>query len=135
MLALGIGGGLALIVARIATPGRAVLEQLIILPLYVTPLLTAITWSWLGLPQGGIVNRVAGGARSAAAGQSAFRVGHHLRGRAGVCAGRLPADRRLAADHGSGPGGLRPDSRRHRARGLIRITLPLVLPAALGAAL
>src|SRR5207245_1279234 len=131
LLALGIGGGLALIVARIATPGRAVLEQLIILPLYVTPLLTAITWSWLGSPQGGIVNRVAG-----ALGLPPLVNLHSASGIIFVAAlayapvaflligGALrtmdPALEDCARIHGA------------TARvGLIRITLPLVVPAAL----
>jgi iron(III) transport system permease protein len=57
--AIALGGGLALILVRIATPGRALLEQIVILPLYVTPLLTAIAWSWLGSPRGGLINLAA----------------------------------------------------------------------------
>ncbi len=56
LLAVAVGGGLALILARINTPGRAVLGQLVTLPLYITPLLTAIAWSWLGSPRGGLIN-------------------------------------------------------------------------------
>lgn len=52
-----IGGGvLALILARTNIPGRALLSQLVTVPLYVTPLLTAIAWSWLGSPTGGLIN-------------------------------------------------------------------------------
>jgi iron(III) transport system permease protein len=51
-----VGGGLAVALVRIATPGRRVLEQLVILPLYLTPLLTAIAWSWLGTPRAGLIN-------------------------------------------------------------------------------
>ncbi|MBI1778383.1 MAG: iron ABC transporter permease [Proteobacteria bacterium] len=56
ILAVTLGGALALILARIDTPGRSALEQLVIMPLYITPLLTAIAWSWLGSPRGGLVN-------------------------------------------------------------------------------
>src|SRR5581483_12075373 len=56
VLAVALGGALALILVRVDTPGRAALEQLVILPLYITPLLTAIAWSWLGSPRGGPVN-------------------------------------------------------------------------------
>jgi iron(III) transport system permease protein len=51
-----IGAALALMLARIRTPGRALLSRLVTLPLYITPLLTAIAWSWLGSPRGGLVN-------------------------------------------------------------------------------
>ncbi|WP_342364028.1 iron ABC transporter permease [Terrarubrum flagellatum] len=55
-LATMLGGALALILVRTDTPLRASLEQLVLLPLYVTPLLTAIAWSWLGSPHGGLIN-------------------------------------------------------------------------------
>src|SRR5258708_11055246 len=56
VLAVAVGGTLALVLVRIDTPCRGVLEQFVILPLYVTPLLTAIAWSWLGSPRGGLIN-------------------------------------------------------------------------------
>jgi iron(III) transport system permease protein len=56
VLAVAVGSTLALVLVRIDTPGRSVLEQFVILPLYVTPLLTAIAWSWLGSPRGGLIN-------------------------------------------------------------------------------
>jgi iron(III) transport system permease protein len=59
LLAVAIGGALALVLVRIATPGRAALARLVTLPLYITPLLTAIAWSWLGSPRGGLINLVA----------------------------------------------------------------------------
>jgi iron(III) transport system permease protein len=58
VVSVALGAALALMLARIATPGRAVLSRLVILPLYITPLLTAIAWSWLGSPRGGLVNLV-----------------------------------------------------------------------------
>jgi len=58
LLAVAIGAALALILARIDTPGRTLLSRLVTLPLYITPLLTAIAWSWLGSPRGGLVNLV-----------------------------------------------------------------------------
>jgi iron(III) transport system permease protein len=51
-----VGGTLALILIRTNTPGRGLLEKLVALPLHVTPLLTAIAWSWLGSPRGGLIN-------------------------------------------------------------------------------
>jgi iron(III) transport system permease protein len=56
LLAMLIGGMLALVLVRINTPGRGLLDQLVILPLFLTPLLTAIAWSWLGSPRGGLIN-------------------------------------------------------------------------------
>lgn len=58
-LAVAIGGTLAIVLIRINTPGRQVLERLMSLPLYITPLLTAIAWSWLGSPRGGLINKFA----------------------------------------------------------------------------
>ncbi|HTU56695.1 MAG TPA: iron ABC transporter permease [Acetobacteraceae bacterium] len=56
VLAVAIGGALALVLVRTDTPGRFLLEMLVVLPLYVTPLLTAIAWSWLGSPHAGLIN-------------------------------------------------------------------------------
>jgi iron(III) transport system permease protein len=58
-VAVVVGGVLALVLVRINTPGRGVLEKLVVLPLHITPLLTAIAWSWLGSPRGGLVNLLA----------------------------------------------------------------------------
>jgi iron(III) transport system permease protein len=59
LLSVIAGALLALVLLRIRTPGRAVLARLITLPLYITPLLTAIAWSWLGSPRGGLINLLA----------------------------------------------------------------------------
>jgi iron(III) transport system permease protein len=59
LLAVAVGGVLALVLVRIETPGRDALARLVTLPLYITPLLTAIAWSWLGSPRGGLMNLVA----------------------------------------------------------------------------
>ena len=53
--ALLMGGGLALALVG-GVPGRAMLERLVVMPLYLTPLLTAIGWSWLGSPHSGLIN-------------------------------------------------------------------------------
>lgn len=55
-MAVGIGAVLALILARTNVPGRALLDRLVTIPIYITPLLTAIAWSWLGSPRSGFVN-------------------------------------------------------------------------------
>jgi iron(III) transport system permease protein len=55
-LSVLLGAALAVMLARIRTPGRTLLSRLVTVPLYITPLLTAITWSWLGSPRGGLLN-------------------------------------------------------------------------------
>jgi iron(III) transport system permease protein len=136
-LSILIGGALALVLVRIDTPGRSVLEELVILPLYVTPLLTAIAWSWLGSPRGGLINLF---------GREVFGASQglvNLHGPAGVVfvsalayaplpflliAAALramdPALEESARVHGAGAGGA-----------FARVSLPLVLPAALGSAI
>lgn len=54
-LALLLGGVLALSVVP-GVPARALLERLVVMPLYLTPLLTAMGWSWLGSPRSGLLN-------------------------------------------------------------------------------
>ncbi|HEX3644179.1 MAG TPA: iron ABC transporter permease [Vicinamibacterales bacterium] len=135
-LAVLIGGALALILVRIDTPGRGLLEQCVILPLYITPLLTAIAWSWLGSPRGGLLNVV---------GRELLGIDQlvNLHGAAGVVfvaalayvplpfllvSGALramdPALEDSARVHGASA-----------AHAFARVTLPLVLPAALGSAM
>src|SRR5581483_10927933 len=131
-----LGGALALILVRVDTPGRAALEQLVILPLYITPLLTAIAWSWLGSPRGGLVNLF---------GREVLGITQglvNLHGAGGIVfvaalsyaplpflliAGTLramdPALEDSARIHGASA-----------ARAFARVTLPLALPAALGSA-
>ncbi|MBV9522325.1 MAG: iron ABC transporter permease, partial [Alphaproteobacteria bacterium] len=58
-VAVATGGSLALALVRFQTPGRTALARLVTLPLYITPLLTAIAWSWLGSPRGGLINLAA----------------------------------------------------------------------------
>jgi len=53
--AMLIGGILALSLVP-GVPGRTPLERLVVMPLYLTPLLTAMGWSWLGSPRSGMLN-------------------------------------------------------------------------------
>ena len=53
--ALLLGGTLALSLAP-GIPGRSLLERLVVMPLYLTPLLTAMGWSWLASPKSGLLN-------------------------------------------------------------------------------
>jgi iron(III) transport system permease protein len=58
VLALLFGFVTAWILSRTNVPGRHVLEQLMAIPYYVTPLLGAFAWSLLGAPESGFVNQV-----------------------------------------------------------------------------
>jgi iron(III) transport system permease protein len=53
--AVAAGGGLALALVP-GVPGRSVLERLAVMPLYLTPLLTAMGWDWLASPRSGLIN-------------------------------------------------------------------------------
>ena len=55
LCAMLLGGGLALSLAP-GVPGRVLLERLVVMPLYLTPLLTAMGWSWLASPRSGLLN-------------------------------------------------------------------------------
>jgi len=49
---------LAWILSRTSVPGRGILEQLMGLPYYVTPLLGALAWAALGSPRSGLLNQL-----------------------------------------------------------------------------
>src|SRR3990170_1245286 len=49
---------LAWILSRTSVPGRRILEQLMGLPYYVTPLLGALAWAALGGPRSGLLNQL-----------------------------------------------------------------------------
>jgi iron(III) transport system permease protein len=135
-LAVGLGGLLALALARINTPGRELLSQLVPLPLYITPLLTAIAWSWLGSPRGGLIKllfREALGIESLVNLQSAGGIIFV----AGLAYVPLPFLLIGAALRGMDPS-LEESARIHgatTAAALRLVTLPLVLPAMLGSAI
>lgn len=131
------GGALALALVRLRTPGRTLLEQLVILPLYITPLLTAIAWSWLGTPRGGLINVAA----RALLGTEGALV--DVQGAGGVIfvaslsAAPVPFLLIGAALRGMDPA-LEDSARIHgasAARALRTVTLPIMLPAIVGSAL
>ncbi len=65
VLALVFGFMTAWILSRTNVPGRHALEQLMAVPYYVTPLLGAFAWALLGTPESGFINqawRAMGGA-------------------------------------------------------------------------
>jgi iron(III) transport system permease protein len=136
LLAVSAGAVLALMLARIRTPGRTLLSRLVTLPLYITPLLTAIAWSWLGSPRGGLINLFA---------RQAFGIDSlvNLHTPCGVifvsALSYVPLPFLLigAALRGMDPS-LEEGARVHGASVLVSlrlVTLPLVLPAMLGSGL
>lgn len=58
VMALVFGFLLAWILNRTDVPGRRMLEQLMAVPYYVTPLLGALAWSQLGSPESGFINQL-----------------------------------------------------------------------------
>ncbi len=58
LLASGVGITLAWITARTNTPFRGVLEAWNIVPFFMSPLLGAIAWSFLGSPRVGLLNKL-----------------------------------------------------------------------------
>ena len=136
LVAVAAGSVFALMLARVRTPGRAILARLLTLPLYITPLLTAIAWSWLGSPRGGLINIAARGAFGIDS-----LVNLHTPGGVVFVAGLsyvpLPFLLVGAALRGMDPS-LEESARVHGANtiaALRRVTLPLMLPAMLGSAL
>jgi iron(III) transport system permease protein len=136
LLAVTAGAALALMLARIRTPGRGLLSRLVTLPLYITPLLTAIAWSWLGSPRGGLINLFA---RQTLGIDSLVNL-HTPGGVIFVSAlSYVPLPFLLigAALRGMDPS-LEESARVHGAATLVSlrlVTLPLVLPAILGSGL
>ena len=137
ILATGLGGILAIILVRTDTPWRAGLEQLVLLPLYITPLLTAVAWSWLGSPRGGLINLLA----QSGLGLSGPLVNLHSAGGvvtvAALAYAPLPFLLISGALRGMDPA-LEESARVHGASitaAFRRVTVPLALPALLGSAL
>jgi iron(III) transport system permease protein len=58
VLALAFGFVMGWILSRTNVPGRSVFEPLMALPYYVTPLMGALAWSLIGAPSGGFANQV-----------------------------------------------------------------------------
>ncbi len=57
VMALAFGFGTAWILNRTNVPFRRTLEQAMVVPYYVTPLLGALAWSLLGAPESGFINQ------------------------------------------------------------------------------
>jgi iron(III) transport system permease protein len=136
VMALVFGFVMAWILARTNVPGRRTFEQLMAVPYYLTPLLGALAWSLLGSPESGFINQV----WRALGGHSYLINVNTPYGIAWVMAlfeGSV-AFVMIAAVMKSMDPSLEEASQimgASRLRTMLRITLPLVVPGVLGAAI
>jgi iron(III) transport system permease protein len=136
MMALLFGFVSAWILTRTNVPMRAALEQMMAVPYYVTPLLGALAWSLLGSPESGFINQVW---RSLGGKEVLFDITGPL-GIAWVMAlfeGSV-AFVMISAVMKSMDPSLEEASQvigASRLRTMVRVTLPLVAPGVLGAAI
>jgi iron(III) transport system permease protein len=136
VMALVFGFVMAWILARTNVPGRRTFEQLMAVPYYLTPLLGALAWSLLGSPESGFINQV----WRTLGGQSYLININTPYGIAWVMAlfeGSV-AFVMIAAVMKSMDPSLEEASQimgASRLRTMLRVTLPLVLPGVLGAAI
>ncbi|MGP1680501.1 MAG: ABC transporter permease [Burkholderiales bacterium] len=133
--AVVIGFLLAWVLTRTKVPGRAVLERLLEVPFYVTPLVGALAWSILASPKSGFINQV----WRAVGGNGALVNIYSPEGIAWVMAifeGSVAYVMISAAMKAMDPA-LEEGSRvlgAGKLRTMLKITLPLVMPGVLGAA-
>jgi iron(III) transport system permease protein len=135
-LAIVFGFGMGFILSRTNVPGRAAFEQLMALPYYVTPLMGALAWSLVGSPSGGFANqlwRALGGDSHLIDVTTPYGIAWVMALFEGsvafVMIGAVMKSMDPALEEASqvlGAG---------RTRTMLRITLPLVLPGVLGAAI
>ena len=136
VMALLFGFVMAWILTRTNVPGRRLFEQLMAVPYYLTPLLGALAWSLLGQPESGFIN----GIWRALGGQGHLIDINTSYGIAWVMAlfeGSV-AFVMIAALMKSMDPSLEEASQvigASRTRTIMRITLPLVIPGVLGAAI
>ena len=136
VMAVLFGFVMAWILSRTNVPGRAALEQLMALPYYVTPLMGALAWSLIGSPSGGFLNQVwraLGGHGHLIDMTTPYGIAWVMALFEGsvafVMIGAVMKSMDPALEEASqvlGAG---------RLRTMLRITLPLVLPGVLGAAI
>jgi iron(III) transport system permease protein len=135
VMALVLGFLMAWIITRTNVPGRRLFEQMMVVPYYLTPLLGALAWSLLGTPESGFLNQVyraLGGAEylidiNSAAG-IAWVMALFEGSVAFVMIGAVMKSMDPALEEASQVMGA------SRLRTMLRVTLPLVLPGVLGAA-
>src|SRR6266487_3911780 len=135
VMALVIGFLMAWIITRTNVPGRRFFEQLMVVPFYLTPLLGALAWSLLGTPESGFLNqywRALGGEDYLIDINTPYGIAWVMALFEGsvafVMIGAVMKSMDPALEEASqviGAG---------RLRTMLRITLPLVLPGVLGAA-
>ena len=135
LMALVIGFIMAWILTRTNVPGRRVFEQLMAVPFYLTPLLGALAWSMLGSPESGFINqcwRALGGSGHVIDINTPYGIAWVMALFEGsvafVMIGAVMKSMDPALEEASQVIGA------SRLRTMLRITLPLVIPGVLGAA-
>jgi iron(III) transport system permease protein len=136
VFAIILGFAMGWMLSRANVPGREALEQLMALPYYVTPLMGALAWSLIGSPSGGFLNQVwraLGGEGHLIDITTPYGIAWVMALFEGsvafVMIGAVMKSMDPALEEASqvlGAG---------RLRTMLRITLPLVLPGVLGAAI
>jgi len=136
VMALLFGFVTAWILSRTNVPGRRTLEQLMAVPYYMTPLLGAFAWSLLGAPESGFVNQVwraLGGENALINLVTPFGIAWVMALFEGsvafVMIGAVMKSMDPALEEASQVIGA------SRLRTMLRVTLPLVAPGVLGAAI
>jgi iron(III) transport system permease protein len=136
VMALVFGFVMAWILTRTNVPGRHTFEQLMAVPYYLTPLLGALAWSLLGSPESGFINqiwRALGGKGHLIDINTAYGIAWVMALFEGSVAFVM-----IAAVMKSMDPALEEASQimgASRIRTMLRITLPLVVPGVLGAAI
>jgi iron(III) transport system permease protein len=136
VMALVFGFVMAWILTRTNVPGRQLFEQLMAVPYYLTPLLGALAWSLLGSPESGFINQVwraLGGNGHIIDINTAYGIAWVMALFEGSVAFVM-----IAAVMKSMDPALEEASQimgASRLRTMLRITLPLVVPGVLGAAI
>jgi iron(III) transport system permease protein len=136
VMALVFGFVMAWILTRTNVPGRHLFEQLMAVPYYLTPLLGALAWSLLGSPESGFINqiwRALGGTDHLIDINTAYGIAWVMALFEGSVAFVM-----IAAVMKSMDPALEEASQiigASRLRTMLRITLPLVVPGVLGAAI
>jgi iron(III) transport system permease protein len=136
VMALVFGFVMAWILTRTNVPGRHLFEQLMAVPYYLTPLLGALAWSLLGAPESGFINqiwRALGGSGHLIDINTAYGIAWVMALFEGSVAFVM-----IAAVMKSMDPSLEEASQimgASRLRTMLRITLPLVVPGVLGAAI
>ena len=136
VMALVFGFVMAWILTRTNVPGRHLFEQLMAVPYYLTPLLGALAWSLLGSPESGFINqiwRALGGTGHLIDINTAYGIAWVMALFEGSVAFVM-----IAAVMKSMDPALEEASQimgASRIRTMLRITLPLVVPGVLGAAI